>query len=158
MIVKCRILIAEKESPLIPALQIGLEQAGFEVAVAQDGGEAWQLLQQGAFDLLITDRHMPRSARDELCQRMQKDSRLANLPTVLFTGKEMTMGQEWSWGERRWMEVIPKSFNLQEVVAVVKNRLLAASASDPNCVAQNWWLRHHCLLVNPPTEASSATT
>ena len=126
-----RILVAEDEPPLAFALQFSLERAGFVVAVAHDGGEAWELLQRDTFDLLITDDQMPKMTGSELCQRIREEPHFAQLPVIMLTGKEL--GRE----QLGWGEVIPKPFSPRRVVAMVKKRLLASSASGPTCVLQD---------------------
>jgi DNA-binding response OmpR family regulator len=126
-----RILVAEDEPPLAFALQFSLERAGFVAAVAHDGGEAWELLQRDTFDLLITDDQMPKMTGSELCQRIREDPHFAQLPLIMLTGKEL--GRE----QLGRGEVIPKPFSPRRVVAMVKKRLLASSASGPTCVLQD---------------------
>jgi DNA-binding response OmpR family regulator len=119
-----RILVAEDDPPLAFALQFGLERAGFVVAVAHDGGEAWELLQRDTFDLLITDDQMPKMTGSELCRRLREDPHFAQLPVIMLTGKEP--GRE----QLGWAEVIPKPFSPRKVVAMVKNRLLQGSVQS----------------------------
>ncbi|MEW5931914.1 MAG: response regulator [Gemmatimonadota bacterium] len=65
--------------------QSTLEAAGYEVAVAVDGVDAWNRLQQGGIDVVVTDVEMPRMGGIELCETIRGSQRFAALPVVLVT-------------------------------------------------------------------------
>lgn len=54
-----KILIAEDEKPMLHAMQIKLEHAGFEVVAVENGIDALDELKKKSFDLLILDLMMP---------------------------------------------------------------------------------------------------
>lgn len=56
---KPRALIADDASGMRTYLRLILESAGFECVEAADGGEAFDEVLRGQFDLLITDLDMP---------------------------------------------------------------------------------------------------
>ncbi|HEX6588644.1 MAG TPA: response regulator [Longimicrobiales bacterium] len=65
-----------------------LEGAGFRVTAAPDGAEAWRLLQENDFDLVLSDIEMPRMDGFELCRSVRASKRLERLPIVLLTALE----------------------------------------------------------------------
>ena len=80
-----RVLLAE-DSPFFRQMIANyLESAGYEVVTAADGEEAWEKLQQGEYDVLVTDIEMPRMTGIELAKRVRADSRLADLPIMALT-------------------------------------------------------------------------
>ncbi|MDO9320968.1 MAG: response regulator [Pseudomonas sp.] len=80
-----RLLIAEDSFTSRGLLKAILEGAGYQVATANDGLEAWNALKQGQFDLLVSDVEMPRMDGFILTSRIRADRELANLPVVLVT-------------------------------------------------------------------------
>jgi two-component system chemotaxis sensor kinase CheA len=81
-----RLLLAD-DSPTTRMLErIILESHGYEVLLAADGAEAWQLLQQEKVDLVVSDVEMPAMNGLELTQAIRASARLAGLPVVLVTG------------------------------------------------------------------------
>jgi CheY-like chemotaxis protein len=50
-----------------------------------DGAEAWNLIQAGSFDLVVSDVQMPKMDGLELCRRIRATPRLAKLPLILVT-------------------------------------------------------------------------
>ncbi len=80
-----RVLLAE-DSPFFRQMIANyLESAGYEVETAIDGEEAWEKLQHGNYDVLITDIEMPRLTGIELAKRVRADARLADLPIMALT-------------------------------------------------------------------------
>jgi two-component system chemotaxis sensor kinase CheA len=63
-----------------------LAAAGYEVSVRAEGLSAWDALEQGGFDLLVSDIKMPGIDGLELTRRIRRHSRLAHMPIILVTG------------------------------------------------------------------------
>jgi two-component system, chemotaxis family, sensor kinase CheA len=64
-----------------------LEAAGYEVIVAVDGANAWQLLQEQGADLLVSDVDMPRMDGFALTEVIRGSRRFGDLPVVLVTAR-----------------------------------------------------------------------
>ena len=62
--------------------------AGYDVELAVDGMQAWNLLRQSDFDLLVADVDMPRLDGIELVRMVRADARLARLPVIIVSYKE----------------------------------------------------------------------
>jgi CheY-like chemotaxis protein len=54
-----RILLAEDESSLRDMIALVLSDEGYQVDDVADGNEAFNLLKQHKYDLLVTDLYMP---------------------------------------------------------------------------------------------------
>jgi two-component system chemotaxis sensor kinase CheA len=65
-----------------------LEAAGFEVLVAADGEDAWQILQAQGADLVVTDVEMPRMDGFALTEAIRGSNRFRDLPVILVTALE----------------------------------------------------------------------
>lgn len=61
---------------------------GFEVAVAVDGMDGWNMLRGEDFDLVVTDVDMPRMDGIELVTRIKADPRLQSLPVMVVSYKD----------------------------------------------------------------------
>lgn len=62
-----------------------LETAGFDVSVAIDGLEAWNMLGELVFDVVIADVEMPNMNGLELTRRIKEAGHTQHLPVVLLT-------------------------------------------------------------------------
>jgi two-component system, chemotaxis family, sensor kinase CheA len=85
---KKRILVAEDSVTTRTLEKSILEAAGYEVAVAVDGADAWRLLQERGADLLVSDVEMPRMDGFMLTETVRGSQRFRDLPVVLLTSHE----------------------------------------------------------------------
>jgi two-component system chemotaxis sensor kinase CheA len=84
---KRRVVLAD-DSPTTRALEQSiLEGAGYEVVACVDGAEAWERLQAGVADALVSDVEMPRMDGFALTEAVRASPRLARLPVVLVTAR-----------------------------------------------------------------------
>jgi two-component system, chemotaxis family, chemotaxis protein CheY len=66
--------------------QVLCEDLELDVTLAEDGAEAWQLLDQGIKpDLCVFDMMMPKMNGLELTKKLRADTRFVSLPIVLCT-------------------------------------------------------------------------
>jgi sigma-B regulation protein RsbU (phosphoserine phosphatase) len=82
-----KILIAEDEEGLRIVLSEYLQQAGYDVTLACDGVEAWNILalRGDEFATVILDRMMPNLDGLALLKRIKADDRLRFLPVIVQT-------------------------------------------------------------------------
>jgi HAMP domain-containing protein/CheY-like chemotaxis protein/signal transduction histidine kinase len=80
-----------------------------EVAAVGSGAEALNILSSGEFDCCVVDLRLPDMSGFELLERMQADTRLRNVPVVVFTGKVLSVEEE----ER--LKRVAKSIVLKDV-------------------------------------------
>jgi CheY-like chemotaxis protein len=69
-----RLVCAMLRTAAIPSLQ------------AEDGQEAWDLLQRETIDVVITDRSMPKMDGLQLLRAMRGSPAHANIPVIMLTG------------------------------------------------------------------------
>lgn len=65
-----------------------LSNRGYDVTVAVDGMDAWNVLRAESFDLVITDIDMPRMDGIELVSRIKREARLLHLPVMVVSYKD----------------------------------------------------------------------
>jgi two-component system sensor histidine kinase and response regulator WspE len=65
-----------------------LDQAGYDVAVAVDGLDGWNVARTEHFDLVITDIDMPRMDGIELVAHIKQDPQLNVLPVMIVSYKD----------------------------------------------------------------------
>jgi chemosensory pili system protein ChpA (sensor histidine kinase/response regulator) len=64
-----------------------LEKAGYRVKLASDGLEAFEIVQQGGIDLVVTDLEMPRTNGYELLMHMRQNAATAGIPVMVVTSR-----------------------------------------------------------------------
>lgn len=117
------ILVAE-DSITSRALFKGiLESAGYAVATAVDGAEAFATLKSGNFDLLVSDVEMPRMDGFDLTARVRADKKLAALPVVLVTALESREHRERGIDVGANAYIVKSSFDQSNLLDVVRQLL-----------------------------------
>lgn len=82
-----RILLCDDEVHILRAAEFKFKRAGYEVLCANDGEEAWELIQQHVPDVVVTDCQMPRLSGLSLAERIQGNAKTAHIPVIMLTGK-----------------------------------------------------------------------
>jgi DNA-binding response OmpR family regulator len=81
---KMRILIVEDNDDLRNFMIYPLGE-DFEVATAEDGVVAWEIIQKQMPDLVVSDVMMPNMDGFELCRRMKSTYETSHIPVILLT-------------------------------------------------------------------------
>jgi two-component system alkaline phosphatase synthesis response regulator PhoP len=121
-----RILVADDEAPIANAVAMKLRNAGFEVTVAMDGQEAYELAVADPPDFIVTDLQMPGMSGLELSARLAVEL-APGIPTILLTAKGFELEQKDLEGLliRR---VMTKPFSPRELLTSVQDALGEAVA------------------------------
>jgi CheY-like chemotaxis protein len=83
-----RVLLVEGDSGMREAIRALLERAGYSVAMARDGAEAWELLSRGPRPVaILADLYTPRMTGHDLVARVRRTPRLARVPIIAMTGE-----------------------------------------------------------------------
>lgn len=85
-----RILVADDSRAVREAVARMLAAFGHIVDAAVDGAEAWEMLQEVRYDLVVTDVEMPRMTGLELVARMRAAAKLAALPVLVISSRHGT--------------------------------------------------------------------
>jgi putative nucleotidyltransferase with HDIG domain len=80
-----RILLVDDEKDIIESIRKFLEEYGFQVATAQNGKTAQQMVALEKFDVVVSDIHMPGSSISGL-ELLSFTSRVASIPVILISG------------------------------------------------------------------------
>jgi CheY-like chemotaxis protein len=83
-----RVLLVEDDAGMRDAIRALLEHAGFHVAAAADGAEAWELLSRGPRPVaVLADLYTPRMTGHDLVARIRRTPRLASIPIIAMSGE-----------------------------------------------------------------------
>ncbi len=81
-----RILLVEDDPGSRDAIRALLEASGFNVTVARDGLEAWELLARGPRPtVVIADLVTPRMTGNDLVARIRRTPRLSRVPVIAMS-------------------------------------------------------------------------
>jgi two-component system chemotaxis sensor kinase CheA len=82
---RARVLVVDDSITTRTLEQSVLAAAGYDVSTAVDGEDAWRMIEEMPFDIVITDVEMPRLDGLELCERIRATPARAGLPVILVT-------------------------------------------------------------------------
>ncbi len=82
---RMRVLVADDSITTRTLEKNILETAGFEVRVAIDGIEAWSMLAEDDYDVVISDVEMPNMNGLELTQQIKHSDAYRHIPVILLT-------------------------------------------------------------------------
>ena len=131
------ILVCDDDREIVDAIEIYLEQEGYEVEKAYDGEEAIDVIKNTEIDLMIIDVMMPKLDGIRATLQIRKES---NLPIIILSAKTedadkilgLNVGAD---------DYMTKPFNPLELVARVKAHLaryerLVGSAIEENKIVE----------------------
>ncbi|WP_248361094.1 response regulator [Anaeromyxobacter oryzae] len=86
-----RVLLVEDDPGMRDAIRALLVRVGFQVAVATDSAEAWELLGRGPRPAaILVDLYTPRMTGHDLVARVRRTPRLAQVPIIAMSGERAT--------------------------------------------------------------------
>ncbi len=111
-----RVLVVDDEKLIVKGLRFSLEQEGYDVDCAYDGGEAIDMIRRNDYAVILLDVMLPVMSGYEVCQAVREFS---DTPIIMLTAKtediDKIMGLEYGADD-----YITKPFNILEVKARIK--------------------------------------
>lgn len=91
---RARILVVDDEANVAFGLRALLQARGYQVELAHDGRGVLERLERDPLpDLLLLDYEMPYLDGDEVLRNMRSDPRLAQLPVLLATARDINLAE-----------------------------------------------------------------
>jgi two-component system chemotaxis sensor kinase CheA len=115
-----KVLVVEDSITSRTLLKNILESAGYGVATAVDGVDAFAQLKSGQFDVVVSDVDMPRMNGFELTARIRSDQALVDLPVVLVTALGSKEDRERGIDAGANAYIVKSSFDQSNLLEVVK--------------------------------------
>jgi len=121
-----RILVVEDNIAMAGVIRFTLQHAGFDVTLAANGQEAWNLLEESDFDLIVTDQQMPYMTGIALCRKLRDVGKLQEIPVILLTAKRLELDLERLRTELGISTVMLKPFSPSQLSIIVESHLAGA--------------------------------
>ena len=111
-----KILVVDDEKLIVKGIRFSLEQDGMEVDCAYDGEEAFNMVKEQKYDLILLDVMLPKYTGFEICQMIREFS---DVPVIMLTAKgddmDKILGLEYGADD-----YITRPYNILEVKARIK--------------------------------------
>jgi two-component system KDP operon response regulator KdpE len=124
------ILVVDDERQITRVLRTSLQSSGYEVSVANNGMEAFELFKSGSPDLVITDLVMPEMGGLELTRAIR---RVSDVPIIVLSVREQETMKVAALDEGA-DDYVTKPFSMQELLARVRANLRKSAREEPGPV------------------------
>jgi two-component system nitrogen regulation response regulator GlnG len=114
------ILIADDDGAIRTVISEALTRIGYDVRAAGNAATLWRWVEEGDGDLVVTDVIMPDENGLDLLPRIQ---RIRPDLKIIVMSAESTIMTALRAAERGAYEYLPKPFDLNELVTVVRRAL-----------------------------------
>jgi two-component system alkaline phosphatase synthesis response regulator PhoP len=152
-----RILVVDDDKQIVRLVRAYLEQAGFQVFTAYDGGTALHIIRRERPDLVVLDLMLPDQDGWDITRIVRADPTLADMPIIMLTARvedaDKIVGLELGADD-----YITKPFNPREVLARVRAvlRRAAGGPAQPKVLQLGDLLmdldRHEVLMDGQPVD------
>ncbi len=115
-----KILIVEDSATVAESLRATLDAAGYNVFVAVDGQDGWNLIERNKFDLIITDIDMPRMNGIELTRKIKSNKATKDIPVIVQTYKDRNEDRDAAEEAGAEMFVSKSTLNDTELVTMIE--------------------------------------
>lgn len=123
-----QILVIDDEPDLRTLYELTLLREGYRVEAAGSVSEAWQHLEAGRFDAVITDMRLPDGQGMEIIHRIQKDQRSERCVVMTAYGSAENAVEALKAGA---FDYLTKPVDLKQFRAVVASAVQARLAPQP---------------------------
>ena len=117
---KLTVLVADDEKNIREGLREALALDGYDVALAADGHEAWETVNKGDIDLVITDLKMPHMSGEDLLRNIS--SQFPTVPVIILTGHGTIESAVQAMHDGAY-DFLTKPVNLDRLSLMVKRAL-----------------------------------
>ncbi len=128
------VLVADDDSAIRTVIGQALERAGYEVRTTGNAATLWRWVTDGQGDVVITDVIMPDENGLDLVPRIRK---IRPELRVVVMSAQSTLLTAVKATERGAFEYLPKPFDLNELISVVKRALEAPRPVGASSVRAN---------------------
>jgi CheY-like chemotaxis protein len=123
-----RILVIDDEPDATLYLTTLLEDEGYEVRAAADGGEGLARLRDEPFDLVLLDVQMPGQTGPGLYVELRREERFRRVPVIIVTGvADFTLFDEACRPVTPPAAILEKPVEREPLLAAVRRALEVAS-------------------------------
>ena len=123
-----RVLVVEDEVKMAALLRRGLEEEGYAVDVARDGGEAVWAGTENEYDAIVLDVMLPDFDGFEVCRRLRAANRWA--PVLILTARD-AVADRVAGLDAGADDYLTKPFSFAELVARLRALIRRGAAERP---------------------------
>ena len=115
-----RVLVIDDNEDVRMTMRLGLEAAGFDVALAADGRRGLAMLRQAGADVVVTDILMPEQDGIETLEQLREE--FPQVHVIAISGAVSSTGFDYLAVPRELgaAHVLRKPFDIQELIDILQ--------------------------------------
>ncbi|MBT8486605.1 MAG: response regulator [Phycisphaerales bacterium] len=130
------ILLVDDEPHVVHVVRFKLEQAGFEVIVANNGKVAFELAQKRKPALVVTDFQMPGGSGLDLATQMSRNPETNQIPLIMLTARGHRAPLS-DLARTNVRSLLAKPFSPRHLLAKVHELLAAIPTADRDATSKD---------------------
>lgn len=123
-----KILIIDDDADLSMIITDMLESKGFEVQCAQSSEEAFDILSECSFDIILLDINLPDSSGFEICRQLRE---VSNVP-VIFASARTSETDRITGFDIGGDDYLPKPYSMKELLSRINALIRRTYGSSDN--------------------------
>ncbi|NEQ25631.1 MAG: response regulator, partial [Microcoleus sp. SIO2G3] len=143
--VKPDILLVDDNRDNLRLLSTMLSDSGYKVRKAINGNLALRAIEVAMPDLILLDINMPEINGYEVCRRLKAHKETADIPVIFISALDEVLDKVKAF-EVGGLDYITKPFEVQEVLARVKNQITIAIQKKELVFQQNQLIEQNAKL------------
>ncbi len=117
-----KVLVVDDEIHIIHVVAIKLRNNGFEVITAENGEEAYELVQKDRPDVIVTDFQMPIMTGLELVEKLRSSEDTKDIPVIMLTARGFAVEDDQR-DDLGISEFLSKPFSPKELLRCIEDVL-----------------------------------
>ena len=118
-----RILLADDEPSLINMLSMALSSKGYEIDVATDGEEAYQMATSSSYDVILLDINMPKMDGLEACYLIRNNENTRDVPIAMVTALTVSNSKKRAFEHSKCNDYLIKPFSISKLIDTIEGLL-----------------------------------
>ena len=127
-----KVLVADDDPDVLDLHRLNLE-SHYQLVLARDGREAWELFEKERPRCVVTDLNMPGLNGQELTERIRMHPRLSSVPIIILTGTTVDTDLPagfWRIGTKADV-FLEKPVSPEELLQAIRRQILLAARIQP---------------------------
>jgi DNA-binding response OmpR family regulator len=124
-----KVLVVDDEPTIATLLADIIEDYGYEVTIAFDGRQGYELAKSGVFRLVISDIMMPHVSGQELCSRIKSEPKASHTQVVLMSAVSHLAHLGSSCAADAF---ILKPFDISVITQIIERFLVTPNITPPS--------------------------
>lgn len=117
-----KVLVVDDETHIVHVVAIKLRNNGYTVLTAENGAEAYELVQKERPDVIVTDYQMPVMSGIEFIEKLRQSEQTHDIPVIMLTARSFAIEDEQKQS-LNISECLSKPFSPKELLRSIEDVL-----------------------------------